>query len=74
MVIFYTPNYQTGGHIAYFKGIPMMSLAKAIGTGNYDFYACQYQIGDISFPVYSTSNRHGKRIVIPGPSYILFQK
>ena len=69
MAIFYTPNCQTevGGHIVYVKGIPMLSLlAKSLGTGDNDFYTCQYGLCNINFPVISTQNRRGRRIAIPG--------
>ena len=44
----------------------MTSAGKGLGTGNYVFYAHQYQLCDIDFPLISTQNRGGKRIVIPG--------
>ena len=44
-------------------------LGKPLGTGNYNFYTCQYQLWNIDFPVISTLNRRGKRIVIPGCDY-----
>ena len=35
IAIFYTPSCQTGSHIVYIKGIPMMSLlGKSLGTGS----------------------------------------
>ena len=66
---FLHPNYQTevGGHIAYVKGIPMTSLSgRPLGSGNYNFYICQYWPCDIDFPVILTQNHCGKRMVIPG--------
>ena len=63
MTIFY--NCQTGGHVVY--DINRKPLYFSFFTTDYDIFTRRYRLFDIDFPVISTKNCNGKRIVIPGP-------